>query len=278
MNKYGILVISLLVILLGGCIYLPGNISGAVVEETLIGELTFAGSTTVQPLAAELGDVFTKRYPDVKLSIAAGGSKVGIQAIHEGTVDIGMASRTLSVEESEGIIIHTIALDVIAIIVHPDNPVDDLDMETLAAIYTGEIDNWEPIGGPDLGIVPISRELSSGTRGAFDDLVLGGEEPSTSDLITAITAGDMAAAVAVNPAAIGYVGFGNISSDVKVLSISQVNPSPATVRNREYSLMRPLNLLTGPFSQPLADRFIEFVLTDEGQKIVTEAGWIPAKE
>ncbi len=274
--KKAIFLWAILLLFLSAC----GPSAGAPPEASntpLFGELTFAGSTTVQPLAGALGEAFQERHPDVRLNIAAGGTRVGIQAIHDGTVDIGMASRALSAEEAQGITVHVIALDVIAIVVHPSNPLDDLDMETLAAIYRGEVTNWNQIGGPDLEIAPIARETSSGTRGAFDELVLGGEEPVASGLLTAVTAGDMAAMVATRPGAIGYVGFGNITSNLKVLAIDGVAPSSETARSGEYPLVRPLSLLTGPLSQPLADEFINFVLSPEGQQIVEEAGWIPVR-
>lgn len=241
------------------------------------GKLVFAGSTTMQPLVGALGEAFQKRYPGVQLEIAAGGSKVGIQAVHEGTVDIGMASRALTPQEAEGITVHTIALDVIAIVVHPSNPVDNLTLETLAAIYRGEVTHWNQVGGPDMEIVPIAREITSGTRGAFDELVLEGQEPTASNLLTAVTAGDMAAMVAERPGAIGYLGFGNLNDRLRAVSINGIAPTPATARRGEYPLVRPLNLLTGPLSQPLAEEFVRFALNPDGQRIVELAGWVPVR-
>lgn len=241
------------------------------------GKLVFAGSTTMQPLVGALGEEFQKRYPGVHLEIAAGGSKVGIQAIHEGTVDIGMASRHLTPQEAEGISVHTVALDVIAIVVHPSNPVENLSLEELAAIYQGKITRWSQVGGPDMEIVPIAREMSSGTRGAFDELVLGGQEPAAPGLLTAVTAGDMVAMVAKRPGAIGYVGFGNLTDQLRVVKINGVLPTPATAGSGKYPLVRPLNLLTGPLSQPLAQEFIRFSLGPDGQRIVELAGWVPVR-
>jgi phosphate transport system substrate-binding protein len=243
----------------------------------LIGKLTFAGSTTVQPLAALLGDAFQELHPKVELDIAAGGSKVGIQAIHDGTVDIGMASRALTPEESQGLTQYQIAVDVIAIVVHADNPVGSLTLEQIRAIYMGEIANWQEVGGPDQAIVPVTREQTSGTRGAFDDLVLEKQAPAAARLKTVVTAGDMAAAVTNDPASIGYVGFGNIESALRVVAINGVAPSKETATSGAYPLIRPLFFLTGPLSQPLADQFIGFALSAEGQQLVEEAGWVPVK-
>lgn len=241
----------------------------------LAGKLTFAGSTTVQPLIGELGQIYHQRYPEVVLDIAAGGSVVGIQAVHDGTVDIGMASRALKAEEAEAINQYQIAVDVIAIIVHADNPVTDLSFEELKGIYSGEITNWDQIGGEPLEIVPVIRETTSGTRGAFDEIVLDKGEPSGPNMVTAITAGDVAATVSRDPAAVGYVGFGNLDENVALVSIDGVLPSKQTANDGSYPILRPLLLLTSPFSQPLADHFIQFVLSDEVQRQVEEFGWIP---
>ncbi len=243
----------------------------------LIGKLTFAGSTTLQPLIAKIGDTFQEANPQVTLDIAAGGSVVGIQAVHDGSVDIGMASRALSAEEAQGINQFQIATDVIAIVVHPDNLVENLTIEQLADIYMGKITNWKDVGGPDETIIPVAREKSSGTRGAFDELVLEKQEPTAPGLRTTVTAGDMAALVSSDVAAIGYVGFGNLEPSVKAIQINGVAPSEVAAAQKTYPLTRPLLLLTGPLSQPLANDFINFTLSAEGQKLVEEFGWAPVK-
>ncbi len=244
--------------------------------ESLSGKVTFAGSTTVQPLAAALGQAFNETYPGVALDIAAGGSSVGINAIHDGTVDIGMASRSLSGEEAEGIEVHKIAVDVLAVVVHPDNPVNDLTDEQLAGIYKGEILNWKELGGPDADIIVGIRETTSGTRKAFDKLVLDGENPSAPNIETCMTNGDVAALVKDTPDAIGYVGFGYLQEGLKSVSIDGVEATQENAVNASYTLMRPLQLLTGPLTQPLAEHFIEFALSTEGQQIISDNGWISA--
>jgi len=195
--------------------------------------------------------------------------------VHEGTADIGMASRALTAEESQGIKVYTVGLDAIVIVIHPDNPVESITLSQLQDIYLGKIVNWKELGGNDLVILPIQREISSGTRGAFDELALEKQEPAAPSLLTVITAGDVAANVSSQPAAIGYVGFGNIDSNLKILAIVGTLPSPESISDGTYPLFRPLSLLTGPFSQPLANDFINFVLSPEGQAYVEEFGWIP---
>jgi phosphate transport system substrate-binding protein len=246
-------------------------------DDDLVGELSFAGSTTVQPLAEALGEAYRRLYPNVSLNIAAGGSVVGINAVQNGEVDIGMASRKLrDSEKTEGMEIHQIAVDVLAVIVHPSNPVDNLSLEELQGIYLGEITNWEEVGGEDAEIVPVIREVTSGTRGAFDDIVLDDEEP-TSDADVQITASEVEARVATTENAIGYIGFGHIEEEIKVLPIDGVEPSPEAALSGEYGLQRPLHLLTGPLSRDLAQSFIDFALSEEGQDIVVEEGWVSAR-
>ncbi len=273
--NYRLAVIFLVLVLVGAC----GPVAPTLPPTTapLSGRITFAGSTTVQPLAAKLGEAFQQRYPHVALDIAAGGSVVGIQAVHDGTVDVGMASRALKPEEAAGISQHQIAVDVIAVVVPTSNPVKGLSLEQLRDIYLGKIENWREVGGPDQAIIVVTRSKSSGTRGAFDELVLEKKEPAAPLLAEAVTAGDMAAIVRSSPESIGYVGFGNLEPGLKLLAIDGVLPSEATARDGSYRLVRPLLLLTGPLTQPLAYTFIEFALSDEGQQVVADSGWVPAR-
>lgn len=246
-------------------------------DTPVTGQVTFAGSTTLQPLAHELGEAFKARHPDVVLDIAAGGSMVGIQAIHDGTVDIGMASRALKSEETQGITAHKVAVDVIAVVVQETNLVEALSLAQLRDIYLGKITNWREVGGADLPILVVVRGKNSGTRGAFDEIVLEKASPATSQMRTAPTAGDMAAAVVEDPAAIGYVGFGNLEPGLKLVAIDDVLPSEDAARDGSYQLVRPLLFLTGPLTQPLGQRFVDFALSDAGQAIVQQSGWVPAQ-
>ena len=246
-------------------------------EDTLTGKLTFAGSTTMQPLVGKLGDAFRVIHPHVSLDIAAGGSVVGIKAIHDGTSDIGMASRALTSDEAHGIKQFKVAIDVLAIIVHPDNPVTKLTLAQLEDIYMGKITNWQSLGGPNLQIIPVQRETSSGSRGAFDEMVLQKQTADAPTLVTSVTAGDEAASVAGKPGAIGYVGFGNLDTTTKVIAINGILPTQQTARDNSYPLVRPLIFMTGPLSQPLAQTFIDFALSSQGQKYIRDLGWVPVK-
>lgn len=238
--------------------------------------LTFSGSTTVQPLAEKLAEVYRRKTPGAVLEIGAGGSRVGIQAVQEGSADIGMISRNPREGElSSGVEQHQIAIDVLAMIVNSANPVNGLTLEQLRGIYTGDITNWQEVGGNNIPIRPIIREISSGTRGAFDEIALEGET-LTENAVAKVTAGEVHTSVAENEDAIGYVGFGHLSgSEVKVLSIDGVAPSPESAKDESYTLKRPLMLLVGPLSRPEAHSFVSFALSKEGQDIVREDGWVP---
>ncbi len=264
------------ILLVGGLVGCGSNVAAVAPTATpLVGRITFAGSTTVQPLADKLGAIFKQDNPGLVLDIAAGGSVVGIKAVHDGTADIGMASRALTPEEAAGIHQDQIALDVLAIVVHPTNPAANLTRAQLRDIYLGKITNWKDVGGPDQPIQVIVRDTNSGTRGAFDEIVLEKQEPQAPHQRSAFTAGDVAALVAADPQAIGYVGFGNLESSLKLLSIDEIQPTKDTARSGAYKLVRPLLLLTGPLTQPLAQTYIDFVLSAEGQKLVEADGWIP---
>ncbi|MEM8531058.1 MAG: phosphate ABC transporter substrate-binding protein [Chloroflexota bacterium] len=243
--------------------------------ESAAGRLTFAGSTTMQPLVERMATPYREQYPNVELEIAAGGSVVGINAVQDGSADIGMASRELRDEEMmPGVERYHVASDALAIIVHPSNPVRQLTFDQLQGIYTGEITNWQEVTGQDSAIIPVVREISSGTRGAFDDIVLG-DLLLTEAIDVQVTAGEVEARVASRPDAIGYVGFGNIGSDVVVIAINNVEPTPESIQSSEYPLQRPLLLLTGSLSRELSQSFVDFALSPEGQEIVNAEGWVP---
>jgi phosphate transport system substrate-binding protein len=261
-------------LLLGGCV---GNTAVPPTPTPLSGRITFAGSTTVQPLADKLGVAFQTRHPQLVLDIAAGGSVVGIKAVHDGTTDIGMASRALKPEEAGGLAQYHIASDVLAIVANQSNPITGVTRAQLRDIFLGKLVNWQELGGPDRPIVPVVREKSSGTRGAFDELVLEKQDPQGARLQAAVTAGDVVALVLNTPGAIGYVGFGSLDTRLKVLAIDGVTPSPGTVQNNSYQLVRPLLLLTGPLTQPIAQTYIDFALSPEGQSLVEADGWVRVK-
>ena len=264
--------------LLAGCTGTPASSETATAsQQTLSGKVTFAGSTTMQPLVSKLAEKYNQSNPNVNLDISAGGTTVGISAMHDGTADIGMASRSLTDDEAKGIQQYQIAIDVLAIIVHTDNPVKTLTLAQLQDIYAGKITNWKDLGGIDQAIIPIQREVSSGSRSAFDELALNKKEAEAPLLETTVTAGDMAARVSAEEGAIGYVGFGNLDNTVKLIAVNNVEPTQVTAKDGSYPLVRPLILMTGPLTLPLAQSFIDYALSTAGQQYIQELGWIPMK-
>lgn len=237
--------------------------------------LTFAGSTSAQPLVEELAAAYRARHPGAAFEFVSGGSGAGIRLVRTGTADIAMVSRALRPDESQGLESYQIATDVLALVVHPANPVENLTRVQLYDIYLGHVTNWAQVGGRDQAITVVVRDAESGTRGAFDELVLGGQSPAAANMVTAAATDDVVARVAATPGAIGYVGFGGLRASTKTLRINGVEPAPATARDGTYALVRPLLLLTGPSSRSEARDFIEFALGPEGQRLIEQDGWLP---
>ncbi len=243
----------------------------------LSGSVIVAGSTSVQPLVQELADVFSEMEEDVEIDVQGGGSTAGIEAVISGVADIGTVSRELSNEEKAyGLALHLIAVDGIAVIVNPNNPVSDLAKDQIARIYKGEIKNWKEVGGPDMEILVVQREASSGTREAFEELIglkkkEGDKTVSMvrSDALIADSNGVVQTQISTKKNAIGYMSLGMVDSTVKTLKIDGVEPSAGNIGNKTYSLWRPFLLLTKGELSPEAQAFIDFIKSEEGQKIVS---------
>lgn len=252
------------------------------VEDTNAGEtggasgtITMAGSTSVQPLSEELAAAFMEQNPDARLEVSGGGSGAGIQAAQEKTADFGAVSREIADDET-GINTYTIAIDGIAIIVHADNSVEDLTLDQIKQIFAGEITNWSEVGGADEEIVVVSREDGSGTRGAFTDIVLGDIELIQSALIQNST-GAVKESVSNEVNAIGYVSLGGLDDDVKGLKVDGTDPTAENITSGDYPVARPFNYVANEDEDlsELAQAFLDFVESDEGQAIVEEQGFIP---
>lgn len=242
--------------------------------------LTIAGSTTVLPIAQSCAEAFMNAHPEYDISVRGGGSSVGIANIIAGTVDIGDASRHAKTKEivqakSGGVNLYenVVANDAIAIIVNKKNPVKALTLAQVTAIYDGSITNWKDLGGPSMPIVVISRDVSSGTYEVFSKIVMSGN-PSVDSALMLASNNAVATTVKDTEGAIGYVGIGYLSNDVKGLSIDNVMPSKETVWNKTYPIARTLHMYTNGRPRGLTKKFIDFILSAEGQKLVEENGFI----
>jgi phosphate transport system substrate-binding protein len=245
--------------------FAAGGILGEAQAASLSGKLVVAGSTSVQPLAEELAQEFMARNPQVRIQVQGGGSSAGITAAKSGAADIGTSSRELKADEKS---LHEvkIALDGIAVIVHPKNPVKNLTGEQVRKIFSGEITNWKEVGGPAKPIMLVTREAGSGTRGAFEELLMEKKSISNKAIVQGST-GAVASTVAQAPTAVGYVSLGALDKTVKAVSLDGVKATEANVRNKTYKLARPFLFLTKSQPTGLAKAFIDYVL-GEGQKLV----------
>ncbi|MCB2189584.1 MAG: PstS family phosphate ABC transporter substrate-binding protein [Deltaproteobacteria bacterium] len=244
-------------------------------------QITITGSTTVLPIAQKAAEDFMKKNPEVRISVAGTGSGDGVKAIIEGTADIGDSSRDMKekeikLAESKGAKIakHVVALDCIVPVVHPTNSISGLTIEQLKEIYTGKIENWKDVGGPDEPIVVVSRDSSSGTFEVWNEKVLDKARVARSAQMQASN-GAVAQAVAGNKFAIGYVGIGYLNDQLKPLTVNGVTASPATAKDKTYAVARELFMFTAETPAPKVQAFLDFVLSAEGQKIVKEEGFVP---
>ena len=238
--------------------------------------LVIKGSTTVYPLIQHCVDHFLEEHPEACITVSAEGSGSGIAALLDNNADIAMSSRPLRTEEQQFIINkgldiaqYHIGEDGIAIIVHPKNDIVGLSLAELRAIYTGGITDWSDIGGSSGMIVPISRDITSGTYVVFRDQVLQTKDAATS--VQLVPSNDtMVLAVAGNQKAIGYIGLSYITDKVKALPIDGIHPEPKNVATGEYPLSRALFLFAPKESFALRDAFLGFVLSVEGKRIITD--------
>ena len=188
-------------------------------EKCLSGNITIAGSTSVQPLAEELAGAFMDMYPDVRIDVQGGGSSVGVQSANERIADIGNASRELKDSEKPyNLHEHVIAKDGIAVVVNPANDIGQITMEQVQKVFAGEVTNWKDLGGKDTGITVVNREEGSGTRGAFEEIVMG-EASFIDNAIIQPSTGAVKQTVSTDPNAIGYISMGSLNSDVKGLVV-----------------------------------------------------------
>ncbi len=246
-------------------------------------KMVIEGSTTLLPIAQKAAEVFMGNDSAADISVRGGGSGVGIASIIDGTCDIGDASRSIKDSELDRAAVlgrdikaHVVAMDGIAVIVNQENKVSTLTKKQLKDIYTGKISNWSQVGGGDQKIVAISRDSSSGTFEAFGTLALEGAKVRPDALMQASNQA-VASIVARTPQAIGYVGLGFMSGNVKAIEYEGVMPSKETVLSGKYPLGRPLFMYTNGVPRGLVKEFIDFVKSPQGQKLAEEEGFVALK-
>jgi phosphate transport system substrate-binding protein len=280
----GLAAVLVIALLAAGCTQptptQPGNQTTTATPGTM-SVLKASGSTTVLPIAQKAADVYMAAHPNTDIQVSGGGSSVGVQAIGEKTVDIGMSSRDISADELNkypNLQATVVANDGVVLIVNPKNSVSGLTMDQLRGIYNGTITNWKAVGGPDQTIVVVGRDSASGTRTFFSDTVMK-KENFTSTQLEKNSNGAIQQTVAQTPGAIGYVGLGFVDESVKAVPVL-VNGTPikatiATVLDKTYPISRPLLMITQGPPTGLAKNYIDFILSPTGQKIVTDEGFVP---
>ena len=234
------------------------------------------GSTSMQKVMLALGEAFMENNSGTNFTYNGTGSGTGIAAVKDGTCDIGLSSRYLKDnEKAEGLKETILAIDGIAIIVHPGNAVVDLTLEQISAIFKGEITNWSEVGGSDGEIVLIGREESSGTRDGFESITDTEDACKYRQELT--SNGAVLTAVAENPNAIGYVSLSSVKDTVKAISVGGVAPSDATIKDGTYEIQRPFVLVTveGVQLSETAQAFFDYATSSEAREIISAAGVVP---
>lgn len=242
-------------------------------EETDTYKVSIIGSTSVQAVAGPLAEAFEDKYPGSSAEVQGGGSTVGVTQATEGAADIGMASRNLKdSEQGKGLVEHKIAVDGIAIVVHPNNTLTSLTTEQVQNLFSGVITNWSELGGADNPVVVVSREEGSGTRGAFEEIL--DLEDMVLQTIVSDSTGAVKATVAGNENAIGYISAGSMDSSVKAMVIDGVECTTANIKSGVYTVSRPFLMLTLGEPNENAKAFLDFAFSTEGQDIIENEGYV----
>ena len=255
------------------------EVASAETTADLSGSISMVGSTSMEKLANALSEAFMEEYPDVTVTAEFVGSGAGIEAVTNGTADIGNSSRSLKDEEkAAGVVENVVAIDGIAVCVDPANEVADLTKEQLTNIYNGTVTNWKEVGGADEPIIVIGREAGSGTRGAFEELVDLKDACKYANELD--STGAVIAKVASTPGAIGYASLDALDDSVKALSLEGVEATAENIKAGNHFLSRPFVMATkGEISEQndLVQAWFDYVMGDEGQQIASEVGLITVK-
>ena len=239
-------------------------------------EIIVAGSTSIQPFTDEWAELFMEKDAKVVINVQGGGSSAGIMAVKEKTADIGLSSRELKQDEKDLMEI-TVAYDGLAIIVHPSNSVNNLSIEQVRSIFAGEITNWKILNSTDKTITVVVREEGSGTRGAFQEMVMGQRRISKKAIVEDSN-GVVREIVSRDENSIGFISLGLVNDRVKAIALEGVRPSEEAIVKGDYGLRRPFLFLVLEEPRGLLKEFIDFVLSDEIQSRLPQEGLIPVKK
>ena len=247
-------------------------------DADLSGSISMVGSTSMEKFANALSEAFMEKYPKVPVTAEFVGSGAGIEAVSNGTADIGNSSRNLKDEEkAKGVAENIVAIDGIAVVVDPANTVEDLTKDQLTSIYDGTVTNWKDVGGNDAPIVVVGREAGSGTRGAFEELLKLEDACKYSNELD--STGAVMAKVASTPGSIGYVSLDVLDDTVKALKLDGAEPTEENIKAGKYFLSRPFVMATkGEISEQsdLVKALFDFIYSDEGSELVKSVGLITA--
>ena len=241
------------------------------------GTVSTDGSTSMDKVIGFLSEAYMNKNSAVKVTYNPTGSGSGIKAVQAGSCDIGLASRDLKPEEATDLNGTVVAIDGIAMIVNKENPVKDLTIEQIAALYKGEITNWSEVGGADAPVVLIGREAASGTRDGFESITDTEDACKYNQELT--STGDVVQTVSSNPNAIGYASLASVKDTVKLISVEGVTPSTKTIQDGSYKIQRNFVMVTKKNAElsPAAKSFFEFATSSAADEWIIEAGAVPVK-
>lgn len=282
-NKLALVVVLALgVPALAGCGAAQEPKTKAPADSELTGAFNVEGSDTMVNLANSWAEAFMTENPGVNIAVKGGGSGNGIAALINGTADLANASREIKPEEmeearakGENPVATAVARDGIAVVVNPANPVTELSIEQLGKIYRGEITNWKEVGGPDKAIVVLSRDSSSGTYEYFKEVVVGKESNFAKGAKLLASTQAIVDETKVNDAAVGYIGVGYVTADLKVIAVEGVAASVETVLDGTYPISRELYVYSNGAPADAVKAYVDWILSPAGQKIVEDEGFVP---
>ena len=260
-------VICLAAVFFTGCAADKGESKGGMVSTD--------GSTSMEKVIGYLSEAYMEENADVKVTYNPTGSGSGIQAVQEGRCDIGLSSRDLKDEEKAELVGTVVAIDGIAVIVNPENPVSDLTIHEIAALYKGEVTNWSQVGGADAPVVLVGREAASGTRDGFESITDTEDLCKYSQELT--STGDVVQTVASNPNAIGYASLASVKDTVKMIDVEGVTPTTETIQNGTYKVQRNFVVVTKKNAEltDAAKAFFDFAASSAADDLIIKAGAVP---